>query len=115
LTKSVKDGPPNKACLAPFIDDLVSPLGNIGSAMVASAVFFILMLFVICPVCCFKRKEDEPQGTMEGKTINEGGDAIEMGAKKHPQNADLNDDEQQNVTGVHEKTQNNMMGKDVDI
>lgn len=35
----------------------MSLLGNLGDAMVASAVFFLLMIFFIYPLCCFKSME----------------------------------------------------------
>jgi len=51
------------------VDDMV---GGLASTFVASAVFFFLMIFFVCPICCL---EDNPESKMEG----EGGeDELEM-------------------------------------
>jgi hypothetical protein len=47
-------------------------LGNLGDAMVASAVFFLLMIFFIYPLCCFKAAEVDSVKPFEG------GEEVEM-------------------------------------
>ena len=53
FTLSVKKGPPTQACLPPLIGEVAEPVGNLGAAMIASAVFFILVSIFVWPVCCF--------------------------------------------------------------
>jgi len=54
LTQSVELGPPKRGCFAPFLGDLTSLVGNLGDALLASGVFFLLMIFFVIPMCCFK-------------------------------------------------------------
>lgn len=76
LTQSIEKGAPKSGCLAPFVGDMVGYVGNLGEAMVASAVIFFLMIFFVFPVCCYKSLD------MDGVKPfgNEGGqaDGIEM-------------------------------------
>jgi hypothetical protein len=104
LTQSVEKGPPKKGCLAPFIDDLASLSGNLGDAMVASAVFFNLMIFFVFPICCFKRLDADSVKPFEG------GAAIEMKGNKVE-----NFDEHQNNTRNVDTTHATMMQRDVDF
>jgi hypothetical protein len=100
--------------LAPFIDDVASLSGNLGDAMIASAVFFLLMIFFVCPLCCFKRA-DGPDGVKPFET--EGGEqsdnAIEM--KGNKVGIEEEDNNQNNVTRNMDHTQHTMMQRDVDF
>lgn len=58
LTQSVKEGPPKRGCLAPFMGDLTSFVGRLGEALLASGIFFLLMIFCIIPMCCFQPGEN---------------------------------------------------------
>lgn len=69
LTQSVELGPPEQGCLAPFMGDITSLIGNLGDAMVASGVFFILMIFFIFPVCCYKQGSAGKVGSHEGGEV----------------------------------------------
>lgn len=73
LTQSVELGPPDKGCLAPFMDDVTSLIGNLGNALLASGLIFVLMIFFIFPLCCF---QDDRKGRYK-----EGGNGIEMGER----------------------------------
>ena len=73
FANSVKTGPPKQGCLAPFIDDLTDLAGNLGEAMVASAVFFLFMSILIWVLCCYKHKK-----ATDKVEPFEGGVAIEM-------------------------------------
>lgn len=66
LTLSVKEGPPTQACLPPFIGEVAEPIGNLGSAMIASAVFFLLVIILVWPVCCYKAVDPDSVKPMEG-------------------------------------------------
>lgn len=50
-----EQGPPVRGCLAPFIDDVSDLFGNLGWALTASGVFFLLMIIFVLPICCLKR------------------------------------------------------------
>lgn len=50
--------------------ELTGLIGNLGDAMLASGVFFILMIFFVVPVCCYKADSS-------GKVGHEGGE-VEM-------------------------------------
>lgn len=69
LTESVTKGPPTRGCFAPFMDDLASIIGNLGNAMMASGVFFLLMIFFVCPICCFKKHSDAVMSYKEGGAL----------------------------------------------
>ena len=66
LTQSIELGPPKKGCLGPFVGDVTDVIGNLGTAMVASAVFFILMICFVCPMCCYKNKSADAVKPFEG-------------------------------------------------
>lgn len=53
LTKSLKTGLPEKGCVAPLIADIGDVMASVGNVMIASGVFFILMIFCVCPMCCY--------------------------------------------------------------
>ena len=55
------------------MDDVTSLIGNLGNALLASGLIFVLMIFFIFPLCCFK--EDR-----KGK-YKEGGKEVEMGER----------------------------------
>jgi hypothetical protein len=38
--------------------DLTSFVGRLGEALLASGIFFLLMIFCIIPMCCFKPGEN---------------------------------------------------------
>lgn len=61
LVNPVTAGPPKDACLAPFIGDITDLLGNLGGAMIASGVFFLLMIFSVIPMCCLSKVDDQSQ------------------------------------------------------
>ena len=69
LTQSVELGPPTQGCLAPFMGELTSLIGNLGDAMLASGVFFILMIFFVVPVCCYKGDSGGKVGSHEGGEV----------------------------------------------
>lgn len=96
LTQSIEKGPPERGCLAPFVDEISDLMGNLGSAMVASAVFFLLMIFFVWPMCCFKRA-DAADGVKPFD--NEGGEIIEM-QDQNIQSSEVNDGQQANATNV---------------
>lgn len=73
--------------------------------MIASAVFFLLMIFFVCPLCCFKRV-DAPDGVKPFD--NEGGEAIEMKRNQ------VGIEDETNMTRM-DNTQHTMMQRDVDF
>lgn len=83
LTESVKKGPPVKGCFKPFMEDIGGLLAELGSTLVAAAVFFLIMIFFLCPMCCHKPPEEGPTKvqTLEGGSLQlaalEGGDQSE--------------------------------------
>lgn len=61
LTASIETGMPTQPCLKPFILDLSFLLYQIGATMISSAVFFLIMIFFVCPLCC--KSEDTDTST----------------------------------------------------
>ena len=74
LVNPVTAGPPKDACLAPFIGDITGLLGNLGSTMIASGVFFLFMIFFAFPLCCKTKLSSD---AVSAYTSKEGGQ-IEM-------------------------------------
>ena len=69
LTYPVTNGPPEKGCLPPLVGDIVSLTSKLGNAMVASAVFFFLMIMFVFPVCCYGGGSDAVQAYKEGGEV----------------------------------------------
>lgn len=65
LTVDVTNGPPeqDQGCLYPFAKDFGSIFANLGNTLIASGVFFLFMLILVFPLCCYKNDEDGPRAT----------------------------------------------------
>lgn len=65
--------------------DITSLIGNLGDAMLASGVFFILMIFFIFPVCCYKQGGAGKVGSHEGGEVEMGEEQKQV-QEENPEN-----------------------------
>ena len=79
LTVPVTKGPPVRGCAPSVMEALDSMVGSLAQTFVASSVFFFLMIFFVCPICCLEENPPNKNGEM-----NEGGESeLEMN-QAHP-------------------------------
>ena len=96
LVNPVTAGPPKDACLAPFVGDIMSLLGDLGSALIASGVFFLLMIFFVLPMCCLTKI---PSDSIHNYNSKEGG-SIEIAKTSNSRYNDLVQTTQDQITNV---------------
>ena len=62
FTQSIKNGPPQTACLQPLIKEAGILLQNLGAAMMGSGIMFFFMFLCSFPICFYdadKEREEE--------------------------------------------------------
>ena len=64
LTVDVQNGLPNQeqGCLYPFAKDFGQVFEKLGNTLIASGFFFILMLILVFPLCCYNKDSDTAGG-----------------------------------------------------
>lgn len=58
LTQSVEEGLPEIGCLQPVIKDVTDLMYDLGATIMASGILFLIMIFFLCPICCYKKTKN---------------------------------------------------------